>query len=461
MSVRAADAGFLLQSLVRGGVVEVGPDQEPVLARLRDAGLVRPAADPGPERALLAELQAELTALRTPTGGRGASPRERALRTSILELSERLAESEGAAEVRTSGTGGPYRGAASTAGARYQVTQKGRALLSDLAPRMLRVGTSTLDAFGSEMHALRVAIAWRADRAAEIARLLAPAAPQLGRESRSIAIGLSAARGEPARIVSAFSSALRAMGRSSFSVPQDASAAESLCLADLEAAERASSAQDVGTAELRSRGEWISLPLALLATAGEDALPPHVAPTILAAAQSLVTDLPAPQERIAVAVLLAFARGDLVSHLERWRVLRQYLARFAPDGMAIAAALLTWIALEPSETLDDLRLVAAEIQKRRLADGGAETMSLAIKLLVSIAMLAAGDEGDHEEKLALAPIATPRAPHVGLHGALAQLPLVTTALAAFHRPVLDAALEYERVYQSTHSAYVFSGAGWG
>jgi hypothetical protein len=152
--------------------------------------------------------------------------------------------------------------------------------------------------------------------------------------------------------------------------------------------------------------------------------------------------------------------------VERWRALRQYLARFAADGMAIAAALLTWIALEPPEILDDLRLASAALAKQRMAGGGAETMTLAIKLLLGIAALAAGREGDPEECLALAPSPVATLPHLGLAGALSALPIASAAVTAFHRTVLDAAAEWERVFHPTHSSWVYGGStrrshGWG
>ena len=522
MTARAADAGLLLQQLARGGALELDPAQAILVDRLREAGLLRPAADPSADRGRLAQVRAELAAIAAArsAGGRGGlETAERALRTESLEISERLAETEGATEVRVRNAGGPYRGSGMGADvSRYHVTQQGRALLSDLAPRLLRIGDATLEAFGTEMESLRRAFAWRAERAAEIDRAIAWAAGAGPASARhAAAIGLAAVRAEPARIARAFRATydrLRSQehGRTGFTAAQDASAAECLCLAatDLAACEGPAAARwlsqyrvDLGrrfslgstedaldaalmlsgtaTAEherrlalgaqlatdVRGRGGAMPLSLALLATAADAELPEHLGPSIATAAAMLASDIaPGSSDQMATAVLLTFVRGDLAAQIERWRVLRQYLARFSPEGMAIAAALLSWIALEPAEVLDQLRLAAAEIQKRRLADGGAETMALAIKFLVSVAMLAAGTEGDHEESLALAPVIAPRAPHLGLHATLPVLPLVATATAAFHRPILDAAVEYERVYQQTHSSYVFGRSsgrshGWG
>ncbi|MCZ7681298.1 MAG: hypothetical protein M5U28_21925 [Sandaracinaceae bacterium] len=126
-------------------------------------------------------------------------------------------------------------------------------------------------------------------------------------------------------------------------------------------------------------------------------MPPHLPAALAELDHALSGDVAGAEERMTTAVLLGFAGGDPRAQIERWRTLRHYVARFSGDGMAVAAALLSWLALEPAEILDDLRLASAELSKHGLSGGGAETMTLAVKLLVSIAALAAGREGDHEE----------------------------------------------------------------
>ncbi|MGE3636524.1 MAG: hypothetical protein AB7P00_41855, partial [Sandaracinaceae bacterium] len=234
-------------------------------------------------------------------------------------------------------------------------------------------------------------------------------------------------------------------------------------LADAERRARVAAAREL-LREAKAMSTPLRLSHALLLMADVDT-PPHAVHAKLAVAGSaLGAEIANKDELLNVAVALAYAHRDLMAQLERFRVVRDYLGRFAPEGMGAAAALLSWVALEPAELLDDLRLCAAEIQRARLADGGAQTMSLAIKLLVSMAALAAGREGDLEESLALAPRLDPRAGRAHLASAIGALPMVAPALAAFHRPVLDAAREYEQVYQSMHSSYVFGGhrrVGWG
>ncbi len=505
--MRTADAGWLLNAIARGGVIELPAEKDALLDALRDAGLARTAPDPGPERTHLGRLRAELERVSAERAKPGADPaligRERGLRTAIVEISERLAESEGATEIRRL-SGAPYRGGAAP-GHRWQLTQRGRTLLSDLGPRSMRVGDAPLATFEAEMRALRETFAWRVRRAAEIATRSKVRA-HLGQARNSVPIGLSAVRGDPEQAARVFDGAYQMIRRASsgFTPEQDAAAAECLCLAvrDLAIADRRDVAMSmvslrttiltrhvpanpedaldaaslltqvpaeqhetrIGMARelalaMQARNKSITLSLALIALAHDTFLPPHLPVSLSELDDALARDVPSPAERMATAVLLSFVRGDARMQIERWRLLRQYLARFSSEGMTIAAALLSWVALEPAEILDDLRLASAELSKHGLAGGGAETMTLAIKLLVSMAALAAGSEGDAEERLAFGPVAAQGVPRLGIAGALSALPLATAALTAFHRTVLDAAAEWERMFHPTHPSYVYGGGG--
>ena len=507
--MRAADAGWLLTAIARGGVLELPPERAALLEALAAAGFLRAAPEPGPERRVLGRLRAELDRVSEARASGAADAaltgKERGLRSAILEISERLAESEGATEVRRV-AGGAYRGGSSSGG-RWQLTQRGRTLLGDLGPRMLRIGDAPLQDFDEQMRALRETIAWRARRAGEIASRLSSIRGALGNAKHSVPVGLSAVRGSIEDVARAFEGAFESIRRGSngFAPEQDAAAAECLCLAvgDVRAAAdpqvvmsmvalrseifirhvpqsaedaldsaallthvprdehdaRVALARELATA-LQARGRSIPLSLALVALCGEPQLSPNLTRTLLELDVALTRDIPDASERMATAVLLAFARNDPHAQLEKWRTLRQYLARFSNEGMTVAAALLSWVALEPAEILDDLRLASAELSKNGITGGGAELMTLAIKLLVSMAALAAGTEGDREEKLALGPVATAGLPQLGLQGALATLPLATAAITAFHRTVLDAATEWERTFHPTHSTYVFGGSGY-
>ena len=511
--MRAADFGWLMTAIAKGADIELPATKDALLDALRAGGLARTAPDPGVERSHLTTLRAELARVveaRAASADPALVGRERGLRTAIVELSERLAESEGSAEIRRLSLGSPYRGGAGPS-ARWQLTQRGRVLLADLGPRSMRIGDATIEAFEAEMRALRDAFAWRAKRAAEIGAQL-PAREFLAGARDAVPVGLSAVRADPQQTARAFEATFAALRRTSsgFTPAEDALSAECLCLSVTDLAElaqpelahrfhalrtelrtqqtqhnedaidaaailtmvpRAEHASRIAAArelagELSRRSRRITLSLALTALAGDAGPPADRAHALAALDERLARDVSEPMERMAVTVLLACTRTDPAAQVERWRALRQYLARFAAEGMAIAAALLTWVALEPPEILDDLRLASAALSKHRMAGGGAETMTLAIKLLLSIAALAAGSEGDPEERLALAPSPVATLPHLGLAGALSALPIASAAVSTFHRTVLDAAAEWEQMFHPTHSSWVYGGGtrrshGWG
>lgn len=502
--MRAGDAGRLLSGIAKNGELELAAGSEALLDRLLEWKLIRAAPEPGPQAARLAALREQLVQM-----GRGRSgvtvdaafvARERQLRTEILELSEEVARSESATVLRSSG-GGPYRGGAAGF-SRVQLTQLGRRALADLEPRLTRVEAMELGTFGNEMRDLRALFDERARRAAEIARHLR-SGPSLGPARLAVPIGLSVLRADPAQAARAFDAAIAGVRGGAWGIStnpaSEAALAECLCLAvgDLRHAEDYSvisrlvamphdlqrrfrvaleDALDATallthlypehrepklalalrlSAALQPRGRSISLAYALIAVADQEQLPSHLPLALAHLDDVLARELRDAPERMAVAVLISAPGNDATTQLQRWRAIRQYLARVSPEGMSIAAALLAWLALEPAEILDDLRLASQALAKHGLAGTGAETVTLASKLVLAMAAMAAGAEGDPEERLALAPIATPALPLIGLQGVLAALPL--TAVNAFHHTVLTAATAWERSYHPTHSSYVFGG----
>jgi hypothetical protein len=504
----AIEAGTLLNQLARGGDVELAPAQERTLRALLAAGLLAEAPDTSAEERQLAEARAELVRIAAPPG-RAPSDAERALRTRILELAERAARAHGAARVRIAGSG-PYR-ASSGSAASFVVTYQARALLSDLAPRLARVGAMPLTEFQRHMQLVREVIGHRARRASVLFAAIRPAAPPGTSEGalRSAAVGLSA-RNEPEREVAATWAALAAAlrredandrsGVAEWTADQEAAAAEGMILAtaDLRTLGRPSavtvhqrrlellrsysngSAEDAldatmllangadlaRAAGIASECHGLGMPLtfscALVAAAA-----PEGAATRIASAHGRLQQYgegETPAERTCAAVLIALASSDPVTAVQRARDLRSYLARFAPTGMLVPAALLALLPVETAEALDLLRTASTELQKHKLGGGGAESMTLATKLLLQTAMLARGQEGDPEESAALVRFDALATSQLGLAGLVSQVPLTLTALTAFHRPVLDATLYYQEHHQPTHSPYVFGSGrstGWG
>jgi hypothetical protein len=130
----------------------------------------------------------------------------------------------------------------------------------------------------------------------------------------------------------------------------------------------------------------------------------------------------------------------------------------------VPAALLALLPVEAAEALDLLRTASTELQKHKLGGGGAESLTLATKLLLQTATLARGQEGDPEERAALVRFDALATAQLGLAGLVSQVPLTLTALTAFHRPVLEATLYFQQQHQPTHSPYAFGSgrsSGWG
>ncbi len=509
--MRAIEAASVLERLQSGGDVELSASEQALVDRLVSAGLVSEAADTGAERERLAMLKHDLAELARAVEAGGAEmpgvvEKQRALRTEILDLSEQLARSDGAARVTGSGSMGPYRGTAS-AQRRLTLTQRGRALASNLGPRASRAPNLTLEDFEEHMDALRKLFAWRSGRAMNILGRIGTRAGSIEPSAvRTVAIGLSGLRHGDEALADAWLvlyGALRQRKRGdAFSAAHDASAAECLLLTardpsavahdarsadwfiDLRArvhgtycAGRSDDALDAAlllaaipteqhaqriaectalAEELAAASVPIPLSLALVYTTGgaRDASP------LVAAYRTLSPETREPVEALAAATILSSTTADAGPACDRLRQTRDYLVRFAPNGMMVAAAMLGLLEGDAPALLDDLRLASAEVQRYQLATGGAEAMMHAVKLLVQASLLAHGSEGDPEETVALVARALPAAGLLGLGGAAATLPVVLSAVSTFHRPMLDAALVYERAYQPTHSDYVF-GSGYG
>lgn len=506
----AIDAGTLLTALARGGEVELAPGQGPLLAELVAAGLVAPAPDTSEDERQLEEARRQLAAAGPGVPGAPVRAEEKALRARILELVERTSRSRGAALVRGA-TAGPYRAAAGST-TPYVVGYQARALLSDLAPRLGRVGRMSLADFQAQMAVLRDVLSLRARRAHTLFAQLRSSPPEGTSEGalRSAAVGLSA-RSEPERELAStwrlLAGHLRGAdlsdgtGKHEWTPDQEAAAAEGAILATRDLSTLGpQSAQEIHrqrlelrraycdgdaedaldatmilsgaranvaqAAQLASETRAFGVPLTLTAALVARASPwPNVAALVAQLARRLSEqgEGGSDGERTSAAVLLSLSAHDAASALQRARDLRAYLGRFTPTGMLVPAALLSLLPTELAETLDLLRLASAELQKQKFGGGGGESMTLAIKLLLQTALLARGEEGDPEERAGFVRFDTLALAHLGAAGVASQVPLTLAALTAFHRPALDATLYYQEHYQPTHSAYVFSGRGgsWG
>ena len=503
----ATEAGSLLVRLSQGGEVSLHASEVLTLDALEQQGYVERTADTSHAESQLARLRAELIG----PVARAASPaREGQLRTEILALSEAVVRARGVAHVVRS-EGGAYRGASTRVG--YVVTFAGRTLLGDLGPRLARVATLEVTQFQQHMSALRGSFAFKAKRAAELHQAIQAASTRGVHASalRSVALGLSARREAVPTLAGAWRSTFEALQASRnaqspivWNVDQEASAAEAIQLSRstlLDASQVApafhalrvrahrdfcaGNAEDALDAavhlvhqnpdhaiqeasafavELGTLGVPMTLSVALaLRAAGQLQQGPTFAHFYrnLAQANEGVDD----RERHAAALALTLSRGAAESTLARALELRAYLSRFAATGMLTPACLLAVLPVEPAEALDLLRLASAELQKARFESGGPESLTLAVKFLLQMVILAAGQEGDAEEQLGLIRFDGLALEALGHAGLVSHIPLSLTTLTAFHRPALDAAIVYQRQYQPMHSSSIFGSGhrsgGWG
>jgi hypothetical protein len=496
------DASLLasvLSQLAGGGRAELAADAIEALRYAVSQGLAAPtSADPG-AAAALARLRGELAIAR-------GTPDEAALRSEILALSDRLAESSGGVEI-VSGLGGTYRGGGDSLGS-FHLTHAGRALLGDLGPRAERARGMRHDEFVPALVVLRSQIQARAARAGVIRNVLGEREP-VG-AMRLAALGV-AARGEeptaiaqrlaetiamtassaltPAERWSAAESALLAAGRIedgpdvvrqlvplrdrllaqfSYGRTEDALDAAVLLLPWPEPEQRAAIARAAELSTHFREAAYAGLPLSLAlvlerARPGAELSAARLVAQFaaLAPAPRGTPDQPLPDDAVAAATLLSLADADPEHLAQRTRTLLHYVSRFAPTPLWSAAAALALLEGEVDAIVDDLRLTSAATQRYLGASTGAEAIGLAIKLLLLVASLGLGADGDPEEVVALRPRIAPSVRRLGLAGLATSLPSGLPLGAAFHAPLLTAH-DVALAAAPMHDSYVFgSSGGWG
>lgn len=510
--MRCIDAANLLSRLEppsgEPAVAELGVAERPLLDDVLERGWAVRIEAPEVDRGALGPVRAALAAARARRAAGESGPaldlEEGRLREQVLRLSEKLARWEGSVALGTS-EGGPYRDAAGPDASlgRVALTVHGRALLADISPRLARVGNLPVEELEQDMRMLRAALAARAKRAAAILKLVSPAAPLVDEiHLRAAAVGLAMRRDPPEHVARAFGAMMKGVLGSPLPDDKESVAAECavvlaprldaldataatsfvlrayghLCTGGAASPTDAANASLIALALPQSEHERVVgqarallaampppfgpaarelAPAMHLVVAGlgtEPALPARLAETE-AAVRSLTGDDP---QSFAAAALLLSARGaNLPATLERLSTLGRYLHRFSPTGLVVPAALLSLLDADPAEVLDDLRLAGAAIGEHKLALGGMENMSLAIKLLLQIGILATGAEGDPEEQLDLAPRALPALPAMGAVGLSVALPMAVAAVSTFHQATIHRMAVSDFTYHPAHSHYVY------
>jgi len=509
--MRCAEAANLLSKLEpRPGeatVAELGAAERALSAELVERGWATRVDEPpvdrgalGPARAALAALRARRTAGET---GPALDAEERRLREEILALSEKLARYEGSVALGSM-EGGPYRDAAGPDASlgRLALTVRGRALLADIGPRLARVGDRSVEELEQDMSLLRGTLSARAKRAAAILKIASPAARGVDEiHLRAAAVGLAARREPPEHVTRAFTAMLERVLVTA--LPDDKEPVAAECAVVLAKDLAALDAQGTAAYVLRvftylctsgaaSQTDAANATLLLLALPQSEqervvaqakallaAMPPpfgaaarELAPAMHLVAAGLVDDPNLPgrlaeteaavramtgddPQSFAAAALLVSARTDLAAALARFGTLRQYLARFSTTGFVVPGALLALVAADPAEILDNLRIAGAAISDNKLALGGMENLSLAVKLLLQIGILAAGAEGDPEEQLELAPRGLPALPALGAAGLAVALPMAVAAVSTFHQTTIHRMAVQDFTYHPAHSHYVY------
>jgi hypothetical protein len=510
--MRCAEAANLLSKLEpRSGeatVADLGAAERPLLTQVVERGWAAWIDAPEVDRGALGPVRAALAAARARRTAGEHGPaldlEEGRLREQVLRLSEKLARWEGSVALGTS-EGGPYRDAAGADASlgRLALTVRGRALLADISPRLARVEDLPVEELEEDMRMLRRALSARAKRAAAILKLVSPAAPLVDEiHLRAAAVGLAVRREPVEHVARAFGAMMQGVLNSPLPDDKESVAAECavvltpgldtldasgttsfilrayshLCTGGAASMTDAANAALIALALPQSEQERVvgqarallaampppfgagareiapALHLVVAGLGAEPELPARLAETE-AAVRALTGDDP---QSFAAAALLLSARGaDLAAALGRLSTLGRYLSRFSPTGLVVPAALLSLLDADPAEVLDDLRLAGAAIGEHKLALGGMENMSLAIKLLLEVGILATGAEGDPEEELDLAPRAVPALPAMGAVGLSVALPMAVAAVSTFHQTTIHRMAVSDFTYHPAHSHYVY------
>ncbi len=343
------------------------------------------------------------------------SLQENAARSKVLDLAERGASLEGSVKVD---------------GGRFAVTYRGRDLADRLGPRLARVGASELAEFETALIRLRTAFSARAGKAYAVLKALSPYMLNVDEiHLRSAAVGLAVREEPPSEVSTAYRRAFQWL-RPEAMRPM---IAENLCVASPALDERSVEAA-VGTFTrlreavaqpgvalsdddavraslmLQPFGEWAQSVLQEAATFSDGTAlgAPSERPDLSAAvmvvgsgsggAMSRLGTFRAYQDALraqgiggsdlsfGAALLTVGGDPEVPAAVARTAAVREYLGRFAEDGMTVPASMLAILSPQVEESLDNLRLASAEISRNRLSLGGMENLSLGMKLLLQTAI---------------------------------------------------------------------------
>jgi len=514
---KSVEARDVLKALAAGGDVKADPD---TVSELLSLGLVAPLAgavggapavgdDLGAIRQHMSALGSEQETLRAQleafATGAGGSPGSlyrqqpaykkaqdrldeierdlRSIRTRYLGLVQAAAERH---------TAGALNGRA------HRVTYKGQEALQTLEQRTSRLWATDIRSFVEEVDATRAHFDSRAARAEAILKLISPANRSTDEiHLRLASVGLAGREGTPEEAARLFTKAYTALSAMT-SAKETAliTVAETAVMAARDEAGvdrlvgsargllatpwgpnfvredqvRATAILVLGGADIPALVQrtvqltgsycpgWPSAG-ALLAISERAGAGPALLGNFTALRDAIYTSSTGAVDITVAAALMAVSQQDVAATVERYRAAMGALGRFNGAGMEVPSAMVAMLPYGVEEAMDNVRLAAAAIMAHRLSLGGAENLSLGVKMLMQSSVEASvGQDAPGQGPAGLpGPRAMPAVPRsmaiVGLTAATAAGMVV--GLLAFHELSLHRFAVRDYAFHPVHAHHVY------
>jgi hypothetical protein len=484
-----AQSGAEMENL-RNRLGQIATEREQLNAQLQQLGATDPMSSPtslarkypnyGADVKRLDDLDAE----------------ERSLRTKFIGLVQASIEKVRRATLN----GEPVR-----------LTFKGRETMTVLGQRMARASSMELGAFLAELDSIGGFFEQRAVRAKRILEILSPRFKQTDEiHIRLVSVGLSGRQGSPEEAAEMFTQVFQSLSAATYmDSPTAMLLSEVLTLRARDQAELGSLIQSARNMIATS---WDDNPVnedqiraaAILLASGKEintieGLTREVhanycpnswsAAAVLASAEGMEQSMAPPTpDGYAEAGYNPSTRSDVVlqRHSELYRAIHQdygdevgdtmsaalmaasglpiqvavdrfgrayqILERFNGGSMRVPSAMISILPNEVDEAMDNVRIASASIMRNKLSLGGAENLSLGIKMLVHSAAIAAGSGGGAPAMAS--GLSTPMV--LALTGiSVATAFAIGASLLAFHEFSLHKIAVQDYVWHPVHTHYVY------
>jgi len=201
---------------------------------------------------------------------------------------------------------------------------------------------------------------------------------------------------------------------------------------------------------------------ALLACAEATGAGPALLGNFTALRDAIYTSSAGAVDITVAAALMAVSQQDVAATVERYRAAMGALGRFNGGGMEVPSAMVAMLPYGVEEAMDNVRLAAAAIMAHKLSLGGAENLSLGVKMLMQSSVQASvGQEAPAAPGQPGAGIPGPRAmPAVPRSMAIVGLTAATAAgmvvgLLAFHELTLHRFAVRDYDFHPVHAHHVY------